>query len=266
MKDTRWKSYLLKDSIYLTFWKRQCCKDRKWQWLSGTEVRGGDQLHRGPGGMKSKFHVSYGGGVCDSYMIVHISYSSLNPRRIKLVISKLYIPHTWVNSDKHHRCHSCLEAVLATFSHDHAPAASYSSSPSSPLLMKTFSGSPGTVSSSLGCHPFSWKNQSHLTFPHQSHFPVLPSCQPFHTSSQFFYSELFYSEFAYMFKHRSFALKIKGCNNERKIVLTHVLPHRQQRMPCWWLQYNCWGDPHWLAPRLSRCVVAKNLGDPWRCE
>ena len=70
------------------------CKDKKWQWLSGTEVRGGNQLHRGPGGMKRKFHVSYGGGVCDSYMIMHISYSSLNPRRIKLVISKLYIPHT----------------------------------------------------------------------------------------------------------------------------------------------------------------------------
>lgn len=115
MKETRWKGYLLKNSIYLTFWKRQCCKDRKWQGLSGAEVWGGDQWHRGPGGMKRKFHVSYGGGVCDSYMIIHISYSSLNLRRIKLVISKLCIPQTWVNSDKHLRCHSCLKAILGHF-------------------------------------------------------------------------------------------------------------------------------------------------------
>ena len=74
--------------------EKAMCKDRKWQGLSGAEVWGGDQWHRGPGGMKRKFHVSYGGGVCDSYMIIHISYSSLNLRRIKLVISKLCIPQT----------------------------------------------------------------------------------------------------------------------------------------------------------------------------
>lgn len=211
---------------------------------------GGNPLHRGPGGMKRKFQVSYGGGVCDSYMIIHISYSSLNPRRIKLVISKLYIPQTWVNSVRHHRCHSRRRSSPGHFSSWPCPSASCSSSPSSPLLMKTFSGSLGTVSLISGLSPFRWKNQSHLTFPHQSHFPVLPSCQPFHTSSQ-----LFYSEFAYMFKHGSFALKIKVCNNEIKIVLTHVFTSQTAANALLMTAAELLGGPSLVGIQISQAVL-----------